>query len=162
MSVRSDQPANGGNRLDATVGTQKSELITLIPSNPYAAASPAVRIFNEDQPGDAQAGQYRLELDTSGTQDAYFLNVVTGYDTGEAALAATLQDLGDHWQITLTHPTRGSATVVLQKGMTSSGGSVQFGSGAVTPLRGDVQGIRVTDAGPVWDTDIIFHDGFGP
>jgi hypothetical protein len=154
------QPAAiGTSRLSAMVGTQRSELITLIPNAPYGAPNANVRIFNEDQPNDEEAGQYRLELDTVGTQDAYFLNVVTGYDTGEATLTATLQDLGDRWQVSLSHPVRGSAIVTLMKGMSSTGGSVQIGTGAVTPLNSGVQGIRVTDDGPVWDTG-LFSDGF--
>ncbi|MBA8888690.1 hypothetical protein FHW12_002923 [Dokdonella fugitiva] len=154
--------ASGGNRMTAPAGTQTAELITLVPASPYAVASPSVRVFNEDQPGDAQAGQYRLELDSIGSAESYFLNVVTGHDDGEQPIDAQLQDEGDHWQVTLSHPGRGTATIVLAKGMQSSGGSVRIGDGETTPLAAGVQGMHVDTTGPVWDGggDVIFAYGF--
>lgn len=148
------QPVAAGNRLSAALGTQTAELITLLP------AAPLFRVIHEDVPGDEQAGQYRLELDSVGTADSYFLNVVTGYDAGEAALGANLVDNGASWTLTLSHPVRGDATVVLMKGMTSTGGSLTVGGGT-TPLREDVQGISVTADRPVWaGGDAMFADGF--
>jgi len=147
-------PVANGNRLAATLGTQSAELITLLP------AAPTFRVVNEDLPGDEQAGQYRLELDVVGSAESYFLNVVTGYDAGEAPLSASLADNGASWTLSLTHPTRGSASLTLVKGMTSTGGSVTIGA-ATTSLRSDVQGITVTDARPVWaDGDPVFANGF--
>lgn len=148
------QPVVSASRVTATVGDQTSELITLLPE------APAFRILNEDLPGDEQAGQWRLELDQSGAADAYFLNIVTGYDSGEAALAAQLTDNGDSWTLTLSHPQRGSASLTLQKGMVSRGGSLSIGA-STTALRESVQGIRVTSDGPVWDSGAsMFADGF--
>lgn len=148
------QPVQTGNRLAAPLGTQTSELITLLP------ASPVFRVIHEDRPGDEQAGQYRLELDSIGTTESYFINVVTGYDTGEAPLAANLTDNGSSWTLTLSHPVRGQATVVLPKGMTSAGGSVAINQGVPTPLRDDVQGISVTSDRPVWNNGGLFADSF--
>lgn len=154
--------ADSGSRMIATVGTQRAELLTLLPPSPYAAASPNVRVVDERQPGDEQAGQFRLELDSRGQTESYFLNVVTGYDAGEARIEASLQDLSDHWVLTLQHPTRGSATIEFSKGMSSTGGSVRIGSGSATALAQTVQGMRVTEDGPVWDgeVDTIFANGF--
>lgn len=118
-------------------------MITLLP------AAPSFRIVNEDLPGDEQAGQFRLELDSVGTSDSYFLNVITGYDAGEAALNASLTDNGASWTLTLSHPTRGNASLTLLKGMASSGGNLTIGATS-TPLRADVQGISVTSERPVW------------
>jgi hypothetical protein len=147
-------PVANGNRLAATLGTQTAELITLLP------AAPTFRVINEDLPGDEQAGQYRLELDSTGSAESYFLNVVTGYDAGEAPLAANLTDNGASWTLSLSHPVRGSASLTLVKGMTSIGGSLTIGA-ATTPLRSDVQGIAVSDARPVWaDGDAVFANGF--
>jgi hypothetical protein len=158
------QVQSGGVRLRAAVDSQVVELTTLLPANAYSTANGSYRILNEDRPGDEAAGQYRLELDTSGSTDAYFLNVITGYDAGQAPVTSVLTDLGDHWRLRLTHPQRGSATIELQKGTSSQGGSVQIGDGgAVVALRNSVQGIVVTDSGPVWITgDRIFDSGFDP
>lgn len=147
-------PSISGNRVRATLGSAASELITLLPQNPQ------YRVVNEDVPGDEQAGQYRLELDQSGSLESYFLNVVTGYDSGEAPLGVSLASNSDSWTVTLTHPQRGNATVVLNKGMTSTGGSVSIGGGPAIALSPNVQGIQVGDNGPVWETDAIFHNGF--
>ena len=147
-------PTATANRIAATLGTQTSELITLLP------AAPLRWMFNEDRPGDEQAGQHRVELSQFGTTDAYFLNIVTGYDAGEAALGASLVDNGSSWTITLSHPVRGTASIVMNKGMDSSGGSVAINGGAVTPLSDAVQGITVTDDRPVWQAAFTFRDGF--
>ena len=147
-------PTVTANRVAATLGTQTSELITLLPS------SPAYRVFNEDRPGDEQAGQHRIELDQVGSADAYFLNIVTGYDAGEAAMAVSLVDNGASWTLTMTHPVRGQAVVTLMKGMGSTGGSVAIGGAPAIPLRSDVQGIQVTRERPVWDAAFLFRDGF--
>lgn len=149
-----NEPVATGNRLSAPLGTQRVELITLLP------ASPVFRVVDEDMPGDLQAGQYRLELDSVGSLESYFLNVITGYDSGEAALGATLVDNGGSWTLNLTHPVRGSASVTLDKGMSSTGGSLAVGA-VVTPLRADVQGITVTTERPVWaDAGGVFTSGF--
>ncbi len=147
-------PIATGNRLAASIGTQTSELITMLPTNPV------FRVINEDVPGDEQSGQHRLELDSIGTADSYFLNVVTGYDSGEPAMVAALVDNGSSWTLTLTHPVRGSASIVFNKGMNSVGGSVRIGDGAIEPLRETVQGISVTASGPVWEVEYLFRDGF--
>jgi hypothetical protein len=151
-------PTHAGGSASATVGNQIVDLRTLLP------ATATYRIVDEDAAGDPAAGQYRLELDSSGTAESYFLNVISGLDTGgEAAVTATLTDLGDRWSIALSHPTRGNATVVLMKGMASSGGSIAVGGGAAQPLYGQVQGIQVTPDGPVWEVlpvDRVFEDGF--
>jgi hypothetical protein len=147
-------PTVNGNRLSATVGNQISELTTLIP------ATSNYRVINEDVPGDEQSGQYRLELDSVGSTESYFLNVVTGYDNGEARITANLNDNGNSWTVTLNHPVRGNASVTFMKGMNSMGGSVSINGGLAQLLREDVQSIQVTSDGPVWNSDSIFADGF--
>lgn len=140
----------------ATVGDQVVELRTLLP------AAPAYRIVDEDGAGDPAAGQYRLELDSLGSVESYFLNIVSGRDLGEAPLVAGLVDGGDRWTVTLSHPQRGSANVVLLKGMTSVGGSIAINGAVPRALHPGVQGINVTSQGPVWEAipdDRIFADG---
>lgn len=147
-------PVVAGNKVRATIGTQISELTTLLP------ATPDFRIVDEDVPGDVQAGQYRLEVEQSGSAEAYFLNVITGYDAGETPLTTALTDNGNSWTLQLSHPQRGSASLVLNKGMSSAGGTLTIGS-TTTPLRASVQGISVTPDGPVWDGgDGLLANGF--
>ncbi|MBP6693315.1 MAG: hypothetical protein KA162_12820, partial [Xanthomonadales bacterium] len=148
-------PTTAANRVQATLGNQVSELITLLP------ASPAFRIVNEDRPGDEDAGQFRLELDSVGSVESYFLNVVHGRDSGDAPLAATLADNGDRWTLQLNHPVLGNASVVLKKGMVSKGGSIAISPGSVALLNPGLQGLAVTADGPVWEVfDLQFYDDF--
>jgi hypothetical protein len=54
-----------------------------------------------------------------------------------------------------------TATLTLNKGMTSSGGSVAINGGSAEPLRANVQGISVTSERPVWEPgDGFFANGF--
>jgi hypothetical protein len=51
------------------------------------------------------------------------------------------------------HPATGSdTTIVIQKGMASSGGTINLAGAGATGLRADVQGISYTDSGPVWQS----------
>lgn len=151
-------PALSGNRASANVGNQVAELITLLP------VTPNFRVVAEDVPGNELYGQHRLELDSSGSAESYFLNVVHGRDSGAAALGASLSDNGNSWTLTLSDPVQGTASIVLAKGMVSQGGSVSLPGAAAVPLRSDVQGISVGTEGPVWLGDVlpdgIFEDGF--
>jgi len=54
----------------------------------------------------------------------------------------------------LTHPDRGTAVVVFNKGTTAPGGSFGFaasGAPATNSFIDHVQGFTVTDDGPVWN-----------
>jgi hypothetical protein len=61
--------------------------------------------------------------------------------------------MGLSWGITLTSP-RGTNTIILNQGMTSSGGSVGYGPSGMpamsSPLYTCVRSITVTNSGPVW------------
>lgn len=129
-----------GAEASATVGPQRLDLRTLLP------ATPAYRILKEG----GGVGQYRLEYDVSGSAQSYLLNVVSLRDATEAPLSASLQDLGSQWRIDLSHPVKGSATLTLTKGATSSGGSVRIGSGSDMPLGVGVQLMLIGDQGPLW------------
>jgi hypothetical protein len=133
--------ALGAGKAIATVGDQRMDLQTLLPANP------AYRVIDEG--GDI--GQFRLEYDSSGSEASTLLNVVSARDAGEAQVTAALSDLGDVWQVTLSHPQKGSATLILRKGETSAGGSVRIGQAEATALRESVQGMLITDNGPLWE-----------
>ena len=141
----------GPGKASAVVGDQRLDLATLVP------AAPAYRVVAEG----GEVGQFRLEYDVSGAAQSYLLNVVSLRDADDAPLSASLVEDGTQWQLTLSDPTRGSATVVLHKGETSAGGSVAVASATPVALRGDVQAMQVTDQGPVWQgaPAILFGTG---
>lgn len=149
-------PMLAGNRASATVGNQVAELITLLPANPN------FRIVSEDVPGNELYGQHRLELDSSGSTESYFLTLVHGRDSGAPALSANLVDNGASWTVQLNDGSGTTASVLLLKGMSSSGGSVAVGATAPVALNSAVQGISVNRDGPVWSGagDVIFANGF--
>jgi hypothetical protein len=150
-------PTLAGPRASATIGGQIAELITLEP------AAPGYRVVDENlPPPQPQIGQHRLELDSVGTVESYFINIVHARDVGAPALQATMSQSPTQWTIQLNDPaTSTSAIVVLHKGMTSQGGSIRIGSGPVVPLLEYVQRIEVTRDGPVWGpSDILLSDGF--
>ena len=125
----------------AVIGDQRMDLRTLLPANP------AYRVIDEG----GNVGQFRLEYDVSGTELSYLLNIVSARDAAQAQITATLQDLGNVWQVMLTHPQKGTATLTLRKGETSTGGSVRIGQGAAIALREDRQAMLISDGGVAWD-----------
>ena len=131
---------DSANRVVTAVnGTQALRMTTLVPSNP------TYRVITEG----GAVGQYRLELETSGSAQSYFLNVLQAKDATGSNLASSVVDNGTSYTVTLTHPQKGTITLVLNKGMISSGGSITVG-GVTTQLNNAVQSIVVTDNGPVW------------
>ena len=164
MHFETEPDLHGASRLTAAVGNQTSELTMLLPANP------AVRVINEDvilrngdgdiTLDDSHAGQHRLEVSQQGSPDAYFMNVLTGYDVGEAPIDMQLSEDATRWTLTLAHPVRGSAVVVFEKGVQSHGGSIRIGNESATPLAAQVQRITVTRDGPVWESLCILCDGF--
>lgn len=120
-------------------GTESLRMTTLIPSNP------SYRVITEG----GAVGQYRLELETSGSAQSYFLNILQAKGASDTNLTSSVVDNGGSYTATLTHPTRGTVTITLNKGMTSSGGTITVG-GQTYNLNNAVQSISVTDSGPVW------------
>lgn len=150
-------PQLAASALTASIGEQVVDLITLLPDTPN------YRVVDEDAAGNAAAGQFRLELDSQGSAESYFLNVISGRDSDELAVTASLQDLGDRWLISLQHPERGSASVQLARGMSSRGGSVSLNGAAASGLNDEVQTLSVDRDGPRWQRlppARVFRDGF--
>jgi hypothetical protein len=136
---------SGARTITATNADQVLEVRTLLPT----ATPVTYRTVTE-----GGVGQYRVEIDTSGTAQTYFLNVLQGRDTAEAAVAASVVDSGTSYDVTITHPTKGTAKISYQKGMASTGGSfgwVPTGTPALAPLLTRVQGLTVDDSGPHWE-----------
>ena len=98
-------------------------------------------------------GQHRIEIDTRGPAQSYMLHVLQAKDTDSPDLAASVEETEDEVRLRLSHPTRGTAVATFEKGMHSEGGSFGFaaeGEPTPAPLAKDIQGMTVTDAGPVW------------
>jgi len=138
--------------ITATNGTQALRMTTLVP------AASTRRVINEQSCGGCSQGigQYRVELDTSGAAQRYFLNVLQGRDaTGQNIVASVMDSTpADPSTGTFTvtlEPSAGVATtVVFNKGQTSIGGTVSLGGASPIALRAGVQTISYTDSGPVW------------
>src|SRR5262249_9023484 len=141
MPMQQDQ-----NHVLAQHNGQALRVTTLVP------AAPTTRIVDERQGATDGVGQWRVEIDTSGAAQSYFLHVLAPRDGGEADLLSQVVDSGSSYTITLMHPTKGAATIVLQKGMTSSGGTIQVSSSQCMTqgLTSAIQDIAVTDDGPHW------------
>ena len=143
---------DGPNSVLGVNGTEALRLITLVPS------APTYRVINEKNFLNAPTSthyQYRLEVDTKGSAQGYFLHLLQSKGALDPDIQATVAEDAGAFTVTITHPTKGGAVVVFNKGMVSSGGGVGYAASGlpstVTPLTAGVQGIKVTDNGPVWD-----------
>ncbi len=129
-----------GRVVTAVNGPQAVRITTLVPANPTYRP-----VVNEG----GAIGQFRLEVETSGATQSYFLHVVQAKGASDANLVAAVSDNGSAFTVTLTHPSRGTAVVALQKGRVSSGGSVTVG-GQSFALTSSVGTAVVTDQGVSW------------
>ena len=129
-----------GRVVTAVNGSQALRVTTLVPANPTYRP-----IVNEG----GQVGQFRLEVQTGGATQSYFLNVLQSKGVSDANVTASVVDGGSNYTVTLAHPTRGTVAITLQKGRESTGGSVTV-VGATTALTSTVQVMSVTDAGVSW------------
>jgi hypothetical protein len=126
-------------------GSNALRLITLVPANP------AYRVVNEANGGSASVAQYRLEVETSGQAQSHFLHVLQARDASGPDISASVQETASSFQVNLSHPSSGTATLVFNKGMTSSGGSVSINGGPAVTLLNRVQGLQITANGPQWE-----------
>ena len=138
-----NSPSVTGTRAVGQNGTQALEVTSVLP------ASSATRVITE-----GSAGRYRLELETSGLTQTYFLTVLQARDASAAGL--TINSSEDANTITLTlQSDLGSAKIIFNKGATSSGGQFGFSPTQAIPtslnaLYSGVQAISVTDTGVAW------------
>jgi hypothetical protein len=141
------EPVQGGGAIaTATVGDQVVQVTTLHPETTVR------RVIDE---GDHDRAQYRLEVETSGEAQSYFLHLVEGRDAGASPLEVGLTDDGARFVITLEHPERGTSTITFERGATSTGGAIActdtgLACDGLTPLRTGVQRSYVDDTGVVW------------
>jgi hypothetical protein len=131
-----------GTTATCTDGSQALKLTSLLPANP------SLNVIAEHITGGSgpDAGQSRLELNTNpNSAQSYILNVLQAKDSTAASLSPTVVDNGTSYTVTLNANTK----IVLNKGMSSSGGSITI-NGATTNFRSDVQVMDVNEDGPQW------------
>lgn len=129
-----------GRVVTAVNGPQAVRMTTLVPANPTYRP-----IVNEG----GAIGQFRLELETSGAAQSYFLNVIQARGASDANVTASVNDSGGAYVVSLSHPSRGTAIVVLQKGRASSGGTLTL-AGQAFALSSGVANAVVSDNGVSW------------
>jgi hypothetical protein len=154
---RREAPTVDGRRVSAPNGPQAFDAHLLLP----ALSTP--RIIDERSCTGCSRGQYRLEVDQTGSAEGYFLNVLHARDAAEAPLTVLLSTEADGWRVHLTRGNGATAIIRLRSGLVSQGGSVRFGNGPEQPLYEGVQGMQILPQGPVWETlavDQLFRDGF--
>jgi len=121
--------------VNAVNGTEALRVTTLVPANATR------RVIAEG----GSIGQYRLEIDATGTQ-SYFLNVMQAKSAAGAELDPQLVDNGSSYTVILN----GSVSITFNKGASSEGGSITM-NGATTNFRSNVQDVTVSqNEGPVW------------
>jgi hypothetical protein len=128
------------NHVRYTSGSQELRIAVLVPS------APQMRVIDEKTADGNELGQFRLEVNTSGAAQSYFLTVLQAKDASGPALDPRVEDNGAAFVVTLD----ASTTLTFPKGEASTGGSTSI-KGATKNFRADAQSMRITDAGPFWD-----------
>jgi hypothetical protein len=130
-------------------GTQEAFYKALVP------AAPTIAIVAENANGaNASNWQYRIEANNANPGNVVSYNIYTiqlGDTSGFNALNPGVVDSspGTPSSGTFTITLDANNTVVINKGIQSSGGSIRA-SGSTKALATAVQGMTITDSGPVW------------
>jgi hypothetical protein len=143
-------PAVDGDSMLGIDGDQAARVTTLVPANPI------YRVIDEHNGNGYDVEQWRLEVDSSGTAQGYFLNVIQARDQAGASLTSSVSEDGSSYTVTVIHPTKGKAVATFNKGMASAGGGFGYVADAtatpsLAPLITGVQGLHVSTNGPAWD-----------
>jgi len=130
-------------------GTQEALYTALLP------AAPTITIVAENANGaDATNWQYRIEANNSNPGNVLSYNIYAiqlGDASGFNALTPKVVDSspGSPSSGTFAITLDGNDSLVINKGITSSGGTITAG-GSTNALATTVQGMTITDSGPVW------------
>jgi hypothetical protein len=143
-------PTVNGNSVTEINGNQELVLTNLL------STSPSYQVVDESigaTPAAPSYYQYRIQDNTSGSQQSYFLHLIQMHNVSTPNLSTTVYPMGLSWRITLSSP-GGTAVIILNQGMTSSGGSVGYAASGMPTmmlsLNTYVQSITVTNSGPTW------------
>jgi hypothetical protein len=130
-------------------GAQEALYTALVP------AAPAIAVIAENANGaNAPNWQYRIEANNANPGNVVSYNIYTIQLGDTSSFSALTPGIVDSAPGT---PTTGTFTItlgpndslVINKGTTSSGGTIQAG-GSTKALATGVQGMTITDSGPVW------------
>jgi hypothetical protein len=130
-------------------GTQEALYTALLP------AAPAITIVAENANGaNAATWQYRIEANNSNPGNVVSYNIYTiqlGDAAGFGALTPGIVDStpGSPSSGTFTITLDANNSLLINKGITSSGGTIKA-AGSTNALATVVQGMTITDSGPVW------------
>jgi hypothetical protein len=132
--------ATSGATATCTNGSQALKMTMLVPSNP------SFHLVSEVVSANPIAGQSRLEANTNpGTAQSYIITVLQAKDASASSLSPTVVEDANTYTITLNASTK----IVVNKGMSSSGGSITI-NGTTKSFRSDVQSMSVSEDGPQW------------
>jgi hypothetical protein len=142
-------PVVGSATIACVDGTQEALYTALVP------AAPSIAIVPENaNSASASNWQYRIEANNSNPGDVVSYNIYTiqlGDASGFSQLNPSIVDSapGSPSTGTFTITLDGNDSLLLNKGITSSGGTINAG-GVTNSLATTVQGMTITDDGPVW------------
>jgi len=142
-------PTVGAATIACIDGTQEAFYRALVP------ATPTIAIVAENANGaNAANWQYRIEANNANPGNAVSYNVYMiqlGDASGFSALTPTVVDSipGNPSSGTFTITMDANNSLVINKGTTSSGGTIKA-AGSTKALATAVQGMTITDGGPVW------------
>lgn len=98
-------------------------------------------------------GQFRAEIEASGSVETLFLHVLEMRDVGDPALTITLEDSVGAARLVLRDAARGTAELELASGASATGGSFGYaasGDPTLVPLRQGVQPLEIDYDGVRW------------
>jgi len=130
-------------------GTQEALYTALIP------AAPAIAVITENaNSANAPNWQYRIEANNANPGNVVSYNIYTiqlGDASGFSALTPGIVDSapGTPTTGTFTITLDANDSLVINKGIASTGGTIKA-AGSTKALAAGVQGMTVTDSGPVW------------
>lgn len=135
-----------------TSGNQALHVSTLYPtSHTFKVIDEA--IVKPDDESSVYLGQFRLEDTTQGSARSYFIHTLQARDKSAPNLTTSVTETETAFKITLSHPSRGRATLTLRKGMVSRGGSFGYaasGTPISKPLLEGIEPFDILDSGPRW------------
>jgi len=143
------KPTVGSATIACVDGSQEALYTALVPASP----SIAIVAENANSANDPN-WQYRIEANNASPGNVVSYNIYAiqlGDASGFTALTPTIVDSasGSPSSGTFTITLDGNDSLLLNKGITSSGGTIKA-AGVSNSLTTTVEGMSITDAGPVW------------